>query len=140
MKNTRILALALLMLLSFLLTACGAPESPLEDNKWILTSYTVDGESREVLPDTDITILFESETGEISGIAGCNHYTGSYEIEGRSLNIPGPIAATEMWCGDEIGRQEQEFLEVLLGAKSFEITIDTLRIDSSKGTLNFELE
>jgi heat shock protein HslJ len=140
MKNTGISILAILMLIVFLLTACGGPESPLEDNKWILTSYTVDGETREVLPDTEVTILFESDTGEISGIAGCNHYTGSYEIEGRSLSIPGPIAATEMWCGDEIGRQEQEYLEVLLRVKSFEITGDTLRIDSSKGTLDFRME
>jgi heat shock protein HslJ len=140
MKNTGILTLALLMLFVFLLTACGAPESLLEGKNWILTSYIVDGENRSVLPDTEVTILFESDTGEISGIAGCNHYTGSYEIEGRSLNIPGPIAATEMWCGDEIGRQEQEYLEVLLRVKSFEITGDTLRIDSSKGTLDFRME
>ena len=139
MKNTGILTLVLLMLLAFLLMACGAPDSPLEDNKWILTSYTVEGDSRTLLPDTEITILFESETGEVSGIAGCNHYTGSYEIDGHSLSIPGPIAATEMWCGEEIGRQEQEYLEVLLRAKSFEITGDTLRIDSSQGTLNFRL-
>jgi heat shock protein HslJ len=137
MKNTAILLL-ILVIATCLFTACATPRSPVEDIEWVLTSFTIDSESREVLPETEITVFFEGDTREFGGNAGCNHYAGSYEIDGRDLDIPGPVAVTEMWCGDEIGRQEQEYLEVLLKAESFEVDGDILRIEGSKGVLNFE--
>ena len=128
------------MLIVFILTACNAPESPLEDKKWILTSYTVDGESREVLPDTHVTLSFDVEEKQLGGNAGCNLYGGGYEINGSKLKAVEPFYMTEMYCGDERDRQERDFLEVLQAAESYEVAGENLRIDSSKGTLNFELE
>ena len=140
MKNTSILTLALLMLLAFLLTACGAPESSLEGKNWILTSYSIDGESREVLPDTQVTLSFDAEEKQLGGNAGCNLYGGGYEINGSKLKALEPFYMTEMYCGDERDRQERDFLEVLQAVESYKVTGDTLRINSSKGTLNFRME
>ena len=121
-----------------LLTACGAPQSPMEDTRWFLTSYTVDGQNRTPLPDTEVTVLFESDTNEVRGSASCNTYFGIYKLSGDKLELLEPFAVTEMWCGDEKGRQEQEYLDVLQAAESFEVDGDILRIKSGKGTLDFE--
>ena len=137
MKKIVILVVTLVMV-SCLVVACGAPQSPLEDNRWFLTSYTVDGQNRTPLPDTEVTVLFERDTKEVRGGASCNTYFGIYRLSGDKLELLEPFAVTEMWCGDEKGRQEQEYLEVIQSAETFEIDGDTLRIDGSKGTLDFE--
>lgn len=138
MKKTGISILVILILLVFLLTACGTPESPLEDSEWVLTSFTIDGESRAVLPDTQVILTFDAEEKQLSGNAGCNLYGGGYEINGSKLKAVEPLYMTEMYCGDERDRQEREYLKVLQSAESFEVDGDMLRIDGSKGVLNFE--
>jgi heat shock protein HslJ len=140
MKNTGIIVLAILMLIAIFLSACNSPGSQLEDKNWILTSYTVEGESREVLSDTLVTLSFDSEEKQLSGSAGCNLYGGGYEIAGSKLKAVEPFYMTEMYCGDERDRQEREFMELLKNVESYDVTGDKLRIDSSKGALNFRLE
>ena len=140
MKSAGIIAVAVSMLLVCLLTACGAPESPLDGKNWILTSYSIHGESHEVLPDTQVTLSFDAEEKQLGGNAGCNLYGGGYEINGSKLKAIEPFYMTEMYCGDERDRQERDFLEVLQAVESYKVTGDTLRINSSKGTLNFRME
>ena len=137
MKNTAIL-LVVLVIATCLFTACAAPQSPLEDNEWVLTSFTIDGESRSVLPDTQVSVTFDAEEKQLGGIAGCNHYGGGYEISGSKFKTLEPFYMTEMYCGDERDKQEREYLEVLQSAESFEVDGDVLRIDGSKGVLNFK--
>ena len=100
----------------------------LEDKIWMLESYGDRGNPKPLIEDTEITVEFKSTEGQFSGSAGCNHYFGSYETEGSNLSIPGPIGATEMSCGEEIDKQEREYLSSLQAAESYKIEDDELTI------------
>lgn len=74
---------------------------------WLLTSYNNGkGGMQSVVIGTEITAIF-SEDGNMSGSAGCNSYSGSYEATEDTISI-GPIANTEMACMDPEGIMEQE--------------------------------
>ena len=114
-------------------------EVSLEDTVWILQSYGELGNSKDIITDTEITAEFVSSEGTIKGSAGCNSYFGSYELEGSQLSIPGPIAATQMFCAEPEGAmdQEQEYLTALQSAESYEINGDELRINYGNQVLIF---
>lgn len=126
-------------ILCFSLAGCGA-NSPLENVRWVLTSYGDPDSLTTVLPDTEVTARFDSETKEIQGSGGCNTYTGAYERDGDNLTLTGPFAVTERWCGDEIGDQESAYLEILLAAESYEIDGDILQINCGDNVLNYGRE
>jgi len=134
-----VLALALVAGL-LVIAACAEDTSELEDIKWVLTDYSVDGDTKSLLPDTRITVLFDSEDKEVTGSGGCNTYFGSYELDGNNLSIPGPIAVTEMWCGDEIGEQESAYLKMLQTAESYEVEGDKLTMYCEDAVLIFKSE
>ena len=119
------------------LAGCQELGSPLEDYEWVLTKHGKYWEPLDVLPGTEITAFFDSETKEISGSAGCNTYFGSYEVDGLSLTVAGPLAVTEMWCGEEAGEQERVYLEALQEAVNFKLTHGNLRIEGNGWQLDF---
>ena len=133
------IVLALLVLAGLTaLAGCQELASPLEDYEWVLTSHGKYWEPLGVLPNTEVTAYFDSGTKEVSGSAGCNRYFGSYEVDGLTLTITGPIGVTEMWCGEEIGEQERVYLEALQAAESFRLIQGNLRIEGNGWQLNFE--
>jgi len=132
-----VLALALLVSLP-VMAACTAGTPALEDIKWVLTDYSVNDVTKSLLPDRDVTILFISKDKEVNGSGGCNSYFASYQVDGSNLSIPGPIAVTEMWCGDEIGEQERIYLEALQAAESYKVEGDKLSINCGNIVLYFK--
>jgi len=100
----------------------------LEDRIWMLESYGDRGNLKKLIEDTEITLEFKSAEGQFSGSAGCNRYFGSYGMEGGNLSIPGPIGATEMSCGEEIDKQEREYLSTLQAARFYNIEDGRLTI------------
>ena len=109
----------------------------LEDTTWVLEYF---GESEAIgiccsdvylktlIKNTEITIEFKRAEGQFSGTAGCNHYFGSYEVTGNNLSISGPIGATEMSCGEDIDKQEREYLSILQTARSYNVADGGLTI------------
>ena len=140
MKKILMLMTAVIILAMTVFTGCQASVSPLEDTRWLLVSYGEPGNLKDVLPDAEPTARFDSETKEVGGSGGCNTYFGEYELEGNNLTMIGPFAVTEMWCGDEKGELESEYLDILLAAESFEVDGDTLTITGAEGVLNYERE
>ena len=133
MKTLKI-AIAL-YIVAMLLTACGgagAEETSLEGTEWVLTSYN----KNTPLPGSEPTLRFEG--GEVSGMASCNQYGGSYDGSGGELNF-GAMFMTEMWCGDDgVMDQEAAYLELLGAAERYEIVDGVLTIFSGpQGTLTF---
>jgi len=122
------------------LAACGTGAEALEDKTWVLESYGEPGSLETVLVNSEITATFDSAEGTATGSAGCNHYFGGYEVSGSKLSFPGPIAATEMWCGEQLDKQEREYLNALMDAESFKIEGDKLTINCGQQVLVFELE
>ncbi len=87
--------------------------SDLEGVTWRLVSF-IDrkGNQKSVLPDTNVTVEFESE--QVRGNAGCNQYFASYQVDGERLSFSS-AGMTEMFCTapDGIMEQEVEYLSTL---------------------------
>ena len=124
MKVIAKVTISLLLVLVIGLTACGKEFITLEDKTWVLESYGEPGNLQSVVEDTEITIRFDSDTHRFSGSAGCNNYFGGYKLDvDNKLTIPGPIGATEKSCGEQIDRQEYEYLRILKAAETYMVNV-----------------
>ena len=130
--------LIVFLAVTLLLTACAETAHDFEDITWSLESYGEPANLKTVLPDTEISATFDSADGKVTGIAGCNNYFAGYQVKGDKLTVPGPIARTEMWCGDEIGKQETQYLNTLQAAESYTIENGNLRITCANQLLLFK--
>jgi heat shock protein HslJ len=111
-----------------------AETSSLTGTPWRLQSFNNGkGGMATTLSTSKITAIF-SEDGRIAGNAGCNNYSGGYQVDGGSIAI-GPLAATEMYCQDppDVMETEQTFLKNLGNAASFTIANDELTLFDSEG-------
>ncbi|HET6444162.1 MAG TPA: META domain-containing protein [candidate division Zixibacteria bacterium] len=96
---------------------------PLEfaGTSWTVQSYNNGrGGVTSVIIGTELTVDFDVEA--VAGLAGCNNYTGSYEVDGETISF-GPLATTRKFCSDPEGimEQESEFLAALGGTATFEV-------------------
>ncbi len=134
--------LVMLLLSSMIGLASCSYGSSIEDTDWVLQSYGEFGNLKDVLTDTRITAEFVSSEGTVEGSAGCNSYSGSYEVKDSQLSIPGPIAATEMYCMEPEGvmEQERQYLEILQAAKSYSVEDGELQINCGGQVLVYTTE
>jgi len=65
------------------------------------------------------TITFDRD-GQVAGSAGCNRYSGTYEITGEGVSF-GSMALTRKACEPEVMQQEAEMMAVLEGASNFRL-------------------
>ncbi len=103
---------------------------------WVATGVNNGkGGVASVIIDTEITALF-GEDGSLSGSAGCNNYTTSYEVNGDAISI-GPAAATMMMCAEPEGVMEQEiaYLAALANSSTFTLNGDRLELRAADGAL-----
>ncbi|MFC1899914.1 DUF4382 domain-containing protein [Chloroflexota bacterium] len=117
-------------------------EAILEDTDWVLQSYGELENLKGILTGTEITAEFASSEGTVEGSAGCNSYSGSYAVEDSQLSIPGPIAATVMYCEEPEGvmDQEQDYLEILQAAESYSVEDGELQINCGDQVLIYSIE
>ena len=108
--------------------------APLTGTTWQMMS---DNNGREAvvspLRGTEITALF-GEDGNLSGSAGCNQYTASYQVDDDQITI-GPSAVTRMMCAEPEGIMEQEsaYLAALGSAATYKIEGDQLELMGAEG-------
>ncbi len=103
--------------------ACAATDNPLAGTQWQATDYADPKNTTgmtNVLKDTTLTANFGADN-VISGSAGCNTYSGAYQVAGTSLTIPGPLATTMMACAEDVMAQETVFLTNLQAVKSYKL-------------------
>jgi heat shock protein HslJ len=116
------------------------PATALVGTQWEVTFYNNGrGGYTSVLLDTQLTALF-GEDGSLTGSAGCNNYTSSFQVEdptadSGSISI-GPAATTRMMCAEPEGimDQEQAYLAALQSAASYTIEGDQLELTDAGGT------
>lgn len=125
-------ALVIGILVGMLVSGCGllpGTGADLDGTSWTLESYAGD----ELIPGTSMTAIFEGR--EISGSASCNHYFGSYQIQGTGIEIEG-LAWTEMACLDPEGimTQEQEIMHLLGSASAYQLGGNRLIITAENGS------
>ena len=81
---------------------------------------------------TDVTAMFDRE-GNMSGSAGCNRYTATYQVRDYSINISG-MSSTKMFCqGPGVMEQEKAFLADLPRISSFRISESALKFYDGAG-------
>jgi heat shock protein HslJ len=126
--------------LLFLLNACIRSSDvgvvDLEGRTWVLTSYT------DIQPVVGHQPTLQFEDGQVSGTTGCNHYGGSYQLEGDSIRFEA-LFSTEMACLDPDGLMEQEqvYLGLLRAINRFEMNDLELSLFTEAGQdLVFEIQ
>lgn len=105
------------------LTGVCATGNPLSGTSWQVTDYADPSNTTgmtTVLPDTTLTADF-ADDNTISGSAGCNNYSGAYQVQGDSLTIPGPLATTMMMCAEDVMAQETVFLTNLQAVAGYKL-------------------
>ena len=111
------------------------PQACITDTEWTLVSYGIKSNPQKALPNVKATATFSE--GKITGIASCNNYFTSYEVDGSSLRITSPIGTTLMMCEEDVMQQERAFLGALETFKSYKISGNTLEIEFNGGSLTF---
>ena len=133
MKRNQFFVLSIVVL-SWVVAGCIGQVTPeLEGKLWKLDSYVnSDGNMVSVLPNTEITAQFQSDT--VGGSAGCNVYGGDSTISGNAITISS-IFTTEAYCYEPAGIMEQEYdyLAALESAAGYEIEGSTMEITNADG-------
>ena len=120
---------------TLILTACSAADISLDGSSWVLKSYQDStGETVNVLPRSTTTALFQAN--QVTGIAGCNNYSASYQATRNNLSF-GPVTTTRKACNTPLGIMQQEdvFLAALDSTASYKLSLSSLELIDSKGNL-----
>ncbi|MDD1653874.1 MAG: META domain-containing protein [Methanomicrobiales archaeon] len=102
-------------------TAVATPIPPAIVGEWDLTKMTKNSAAISLVAGSQPTALF-TDDGEISGLASCNQYSGSYVLGGTSAMAIGPLATTRMMCENAVMTQENTYLEILANAATWEVS------------------
>jgi heat shock protein HslJ/uncharacterized membrane protein len=104
----------------------------LEGVEWEVTGYN-NGRQAVVSPmvGTRLTLMFKD--GQVSGSSGCNSFRGSFTVAENALTIHHPLAATRRACEDAVMVQEQEFLNAIHSATTWNIIRETLDVHRADG-------
>jgi heat shock protein HslJ len=124
--------LCLAALAAVMLAAC-APAASLDGTSWRLNSYrNSQGEMTDTLPGTTITADFQAT--QVSGLAGCNNYSGPYQVSGGDIEFE-QIASSLRLCSEPLGIMEQEsdFLQALQSVSEYRISGRTLEMSGDRG-------
>ncbi|HEY6530784.1 MAG TPA: META domain-containing protein [Acidimicrobiales bacterium] len=85
-----------------------------------------------------ITIDF-AEDGTVSGNAGCNRFSGTYEQDGTALTIQGNVATTMMACDEDATTAEQQFLTALAAVTTWSRNGQPVTLSDSTGATQLTL-
>lgn len=81
----------------------------------------------------DAAPTLQLSDGTASGLAGCNNFTGGYELDDRDLTF-GALATTRMLCAPPLDTVESAYLAALAEVASYSIDGNRLTLRSGEGT------
>ena len=113
------------------LAACasgGSSGGEITGKIWVLDS--LNGSPPE--QGTGITAEFTTD-GKVSGLAGCNRYSGQYTVSGSSIQFTAPMASTRMACPEPVMAQENAYFQALAAAKTYAVKGDQLTLSDAGG-------
>jgi len=109
--------------------------TPLVGTTWQATSYNNGkGGAQSIATGTEITAMF-SVDGTLSGAAGCNSYSTTYQVITNTMKISPAIAATMMMCPEPVMQQEAAYLTALPTVATYRIESNKLELRDAKGAL-----
>jgi len=135
MKKKNLALMSAFVLAVLMLSACGSSTpaaATLEGTHWKLVSYGSPSSPTPAVADTEATLLFDQQQGQVSGKAGCNGFSGDYKQADGQLML-GQLTSTLMACSDPLMQQESAVLAALNGTVKYELEKDTLNIYSADG-------
>ena len=115
------------------MNACSGTNISLDGSSWFLKSYQDStGETVNALSRSTTTALFQAN--QVTGIAGCNNYSASYQATRNKLSF-GPVATTRKVCNTPVGimQQENAFLAALDSTVSYKLSRNALELIDSRG-------
>ena len=116
------------------LATFSAQSTSLAGTSWIVTGYNNGKQAVvSVMAGTELTANFGAD-GKLTGSAGCNNYTASYQADGNKITI-GPAATTMMACEQAVMDQEQQYLAALATAATYRIDGNKLELRTADGAL-----
>lgn len=102
-------------------------QTELAGTSWSLSLLNGDG----LLLLSIVTAEF-GEDGSVSGIAGCNGYSASYDVDGDQIDISTPVT-TSSSCRERLMNQESAYLETLETIVSYQSRGTTLEMRDAQG-------
>jgi heat shock protein HslJ len=113
---------------SMILSTCSssAPVN-LNGSAWILTELN----GQTVLSEPLVTLSFTD--GKLGGTDGCNHYGGSYIVNGSQFSAGKDIVSTLMACEEGVMQQASAYLSALTSAVKFQVSGDKLTLSDANG-------
>ncbi len=110
-------------------------QPPIADTSWVLEAYGEPGNLTPVLPDTEVTLVFDGHD-EVTGLTGCNAYGGTYASELDGTLEFGQLHQTEIYCEPPgVMDQEQSFMEALRLAEEYEFVNEYLHVSGGGALL-----
>jgi heat shock protein HslJ len=86
---------------------------------------------RGVIDDLQTTLEIRGD-GAYGGMAGCNHFTGTFSLSGAAITF-GPAAATRKMCVPAVMDQERKFFEALKAELTWRIEGSKLVLGGRNG-------
>ncbi len=91
------------------------------DGNWEVDYIMPQGKSfDELYARAKPTFTFDSKEGKVSGVTGCNNFTGTFSTEGKKISFGENMAVTRKMCPDMTG--EQAFLATIKKVNSYSVT------------------
>jgi heat shock protein HslJ len=116
-----------------ILVYSAAAANPLEGS-WNVTGYNNGKQAVvSVAAGTELTANFGAD-GKLSGSAGCNNYTASYQTDGNKISI-GPAATTRKACEQAVMDQETQYLAALATAATYRIDGNKMELRTADGAM-----
>jgi len=106
------------------------PDVSLTNTYWKLVE--LNGGAVEPGEDRELHMTLRGDD-QVSGYAGCNHFTGSVTVAGDGIAF-GPIASTRRMCANAM-QQEDALLQALENAARFAIEGEDLAIENAGGEM-----
>jgi heat shock protein HslJ len=104
---------------------------------WVLASYGQAGNLTAVLPDIQVTLIFDKDKGTVSGSGGVNGYGGDYKASGNSLTMSRMLHTLMASSNQSLNTQENQLFSILGSAQSFKLNGIQLTITGTQGVLVF---
>jgi heat shock protein HslJ len=113
------------------------PEGP----EWALTRYYDEEQAETVVVPFEVLPTLRLEDGTASGFAGCNQFSGGYELDGDSLSFGEELSVTLALCDGPAQVVEDHYLAGLGSVDSWFIDENVLQLYDGLGdiVLTFEI-
>ncbi len=117
------------------------PDTPddggLDGVTWILDAPSLDILADGLPPGAAVTLRLED--GTVGGSAGCNHYGGSYQLDGDAIAFEG-FALTQMACDEPLMALDQAYLAALSSVDGYQVSGDALVLTGANVALSYAAE